>query len=42
MVSIEEQVDVFLREDIGSGDLTALIIPEKSQADATVITRQKM
>ncbi len=42
MVGIEEQVDRFLREDIGSGDLTALIIPEKSQAGATVMTRQKM
>ena len=42
MVGIEEQVDRFLREDIGSGDLTALIIPEKSQAVATVVTRQKM
>lgn len=42
MVSIEEQVEVFLHEDIGSGDVTALIISEESQAVATVITRQRM
>jgi len=42
MVSIEEQVNSFLREDVGSGDLTALIVPEESQAVATIITRQGM
>lgn len=42
MVSIEEQVDAFLREDVGSGDLTALIVPEESHAVATIITRQGM
>ncbi len=42
MMSIEEQVKVFLDEDIGSGDVTALIIPEESQAVATIITRQGM
>ena len=41
-MSIEEQVEVFLHEDIGSGDVTALIISEESQAVATVITRQRM
>ncbi len=42
MVSIEEQIDAFLREDVGSGDLTALIVPEESRAVATIITRQGM
>ncbi|MDP7536911.1 MAG: carboxylating nicotinate-nucleotide diphosphorylase [Methylococcales bacterium] len=42
MMSIEEQVEVFLDEDIGFGDVTALIISEESQAVATVITRQRM
>ncbi|MDX8386567.1 MAG: carboxylating nicotinate-nucleotide diphosphorylase [Gallionella sp.] len=31
-----------LDEDIGSGDLTAQLIPEDSQANATVITREAM
>jgi nicotinate-nucleotide pyrophosphorylase (carboxylating) len=32
----------YLQEDIGSGDLTANIIPEAKQAEATVITREAM
>jgi nicotinate-nucleotide pyrophosphorylase (carboxylating) len=32
----------FLEEDIGSGDLTADIIPENTQAEAEVITREAM
>lgn len=32
----------FLEEDIGSGDVTAAIIPETIQAKATVITREAM
>ena len=35
-------IDVFLREDIGSGDITAAIIPETAQAYAEVITREAM
>ena len=31
-----------LNEDIGNGDLTALLIPEYSMAQATIITRQNM
>lgn len=37
---IEENVAVALREDIGSGDLTASLIPEESIALASVITRE--
>jgi nicotinate-nucleotide pyrophosphorylase (carboxylating) len=32
----------YLQEDIGPGDLTANIIPEAKQAEATVITREAM
>jgi len=32
----------FLDEDIGSGDITAAIIPEASQAQAEVVTREDM
>ncbi len=35
-------IDVFLREDIGTGDITATIIPETAQAYAEVITREAM
>ena len=35
-------IDRFLAEDIGSGDLTALILPETAYASATVITREEM
>ena len=31
-----------LNEDIGAGDLTAQLIPEHTQAQATVVTRQQM
>jgi nicotinate-nucleotide pyrophosphorylase (carboxylating) len=37
---IEENVVVALREDIGTGDLTAELIPEDSIALASVITRE--
>ncbi len=37
---IEENVAVALREDIGSGDLTADLIPETAIALASVITRE--
>ncbi len=35
-------INVFLEEDIGSGDITAAIIPETAQAYAEVITRESM
>lgn len=38
---IREQVRAALAEDIGEGDLTATLIPEKAQAKATVISREQ-
>jgi nicotinate-nucleotide pyrophosphorylase (carboxylating) len=35
-------VSAYLKEDIGSGDITANIIPETVQAEAIVITRETM
>jgi nicotinate-nucleotide pyrophosphorylase (carboxylating) len=35
-------IDAWLEEDVGSGDITANIIPENVQAEATVITREAM
>ncbi len=40
--AITANVSAALVEDIGSGDLTAQLIPEAQQARATVITRQPM
>ena len=37
-----DEVSAFLEEDIGSGDITAAIIPETVQAEAVVITRETM
>ncbi len=39
---IRTNVAAALEEDVGSGDLTAQLIPEHAQAQATVITRQPM
>lgn len=39
---IEQNVRLALEEDIGSGDLTAQLIPEAASGRATVITRQPM
>jgi nicotinate-nucleotide pyrophosphorylase (carboxylating) len=36
------EIKFFLEEDIGSGDITATIIPETMQAEADVITRESM
>ncbi len=36
------EVKAFLDEDIGSGDITAGIIPETLRAEATVVTRETM
>ncbi|HIG78987.1 MAG TPA: carboxylating nicotinate-nucleotide diphosphorylase [Cycloclasticus sp.] len=37
---INDDVERFLAEDVGTGDLTALVIPEGKMANATVITRE--
>jgi len=39
---IHTNVAAALEEDIGDGDLTAQLVPEHAQAQATVITRQHM
>lgn len=39
---IDEDVRRFLAEDVGSGDLTALVIPEEKLAKATCVTREAM
>ena len=39
---IDEDVCRFLAEDVGSGDLTALVIPEERLAKATILTREAM
>ncbi|MGZ8243932.1 carboxylating nicotinate-nucleotide diphosphorylase [Methylomagnum sp.] len=36
------EIGRFLAEDLGSGDLTALIVPETTRAVATVVTREPM
>jgi nicotinate-nucleotide pyrophosphorylase (carboxylating) len=38
--AIEENVSAALREDLGSGDLTARLIPARERARATVISRE--
>lgn len=40
--SIIEQIEQYLEEDIGSGDITAEIIPERTQAEAEVVTREEL
>jgi nicotinate-nucleotide pyrophosphorylase (carboxylating) len=40
--SIEAQVSAALKEDIGSGDLTAALIPAERRGRASVITREAM
>ena len=40
MQPTETEITAFLHEDVGSGDLTALLIPETTQAQAFVITRE--
>lgn len=37
-----EEILAFLKEDIGTGDLTASIIPDSTRAEAGVITRENM
>ncbi len=38
----QQEISLYLQEDMGSGDITAGIIPETVHADATVITREGM
>ncbi len=38
--SIQANVTAALQEDVGTGDITALLIPELEQAEAIVITRE--
>ncbi|MDQ7090586.1 MAG: carboxylating nicotinate-nucleotide diphosphorylase [Methylococcales bacterium] len=44
MITLPSKIDVspFLDEDIGTGDVTALLIDETKEATATVITREPM
>ena len=37
-----DEIDRLLKEDIGAGDLTALIVPAETRATARVITREDM
>tara|TARA_R110002074_G_scaffold170005_4_gene332088 strand:- start:114723 stop:115559 length:837 start_codon:yes stop_codon:yes gene_type:complete len=37
---IQDDANHFLAEDVGAGDLTALVVPAEKQAKATVITRE--
>ena len=39
--AIQQNVTHALAEDIGSGDITAQLIPENTQAKATIITRER-
>ena len=41
IIEIQTQVQSALREDIGSGDITAALIPFSSVAEATVISREQ-
>lgn len=40
--SIQLNIQLALNEDIGDGDITALLTPEHEQATATIITRENM
>ena len=42
MIPTIKDVSAYIQEDIGSGDVTAAIIPETLQAEAVVITREAM
>ncbi len=37
---VKQSVSTAMQEDIGSGDLTALLIPEENTAEATIISRE--
>ena len=40
--SIQINIQQALQEDIGDGDITAMLTPEDEQATATIITREDM
>jgi len=40
-MDLAQQIDRALAEDIGSGDLTAALIPSSARSEASVITREK-
>ncbi len=40
--SIQINIQQALQEDIGDGDITALLTPEDEQATATIISREDM
>lgn len=40
--SIQINIQHALQEDIGDGDITALLTPEDEQATATIISREQM
>lgn len=40
--SIQINIQQALSEDIGDGDITALLTPEDEQATATIISREAM
>ena len=40
--SIQINIQQALQEDIGDGDITAMLTPEEEQATATIITREEM
>jgi nicotinate-nucleotide pyrophosphorylase (carboxylating) len=42
MIDPNAEVSAYLAEDIGTGDITAAIIPETAQAEAVVITREAL
>lgn len=42
MIVTNEEIDRFLAEDIGQGDLTARIVPADTWASAVVVTREAM
>ncbi len=41
-IPLSADISAYLEEDIGTGDLTAAIIPETAKAEAAVITREAM
>ncbi len=41
-MQVAADIQTYLQEDIGSGDITAAIIPENVQAEAVVVTREAM
>ena len=42
MMINSEDIRNFIEEDVGTGDITALIIPAHTQATAEIVTREPM